>query len=179
MNIVFVSSLFSRSFGHRRGLISGLALHESTRIRHGVRVAVLLAGLQKTRGNRKLRLASESIIRYLSNAGPTRARSKRFVRCRDFFRVCDVARSQNGPFLMAPAWHSKDISVVKDSANNLSTFNNYCSLFFYCRLYIALVCSVCCRVIIFLSLFTQKEQLMYIKALARCRSENNYVGQSK
>jgi hypothetical protein len=91
----------------------------------------LLAGLQKTRGNRKLRLASESITRYLSNAGPTRARSKRFVRCGDFFRICDVARRQNGPFLMAPAWHSKDISVVKGSANNsLSAFNSDCLLHF-------------------------------------------------
>jgi len=46
----------------------------------------LLAEIQKIRGNRKLRLASESITRYLSNARPTRGRcrSKRFVRCGDF-----------------------------------------------------------------------------------------------
>lgn len=139
--IVFVSSLFSRSFGDRGGLTSGLALHGFTRIRRGDRVAALLAGLQKTRGNRKLRLASESITRYLSNAGPTRARSKRFVHCGDFFRICDVARRQNGPFLMALAWHSKDIFVVKGSANNsLSAFNSNCLLLFDCKGYaIALI----------------------------------------
>ena len=124
-------------------MISGLAPHESTRIRHGVRVAVLLAGLQKIRGNRKLHLASESIIRYLSNAGPTRARSKRFVRCRDFFRVCDVARSQNGPFLIVPAWHPKDISVVKIRRITVNTFNSDCSLFSDCRHYISRLYTAC------------------------------------
>lgn len=63
---------------------------------------LFLAGLQKTRGKRKLRLASESITWYLPNARPTRARSKRFVRCGDSFQICDVARRQNVPFLIAP-----------------------------------------------------------------------------
>lgn len=133
--IMFAASLFSKRVSDTAGgRTSGLAPLGLARIRQRseVRVAALLAGLQKTRGNRKLRLASESITRYLSNTGPTRARarSKRFVRCGDFFRIYNVARRQNGPFLMAPAWHSKDISVVKGSTNNSWRFQQ--------RLFIAL-----------------------------------------
>jgi hypothetical protein len=88
-----------------------------------------LAEIQKIRGNRKLRLASESITRYLSNARPTRGR------CGAFQAICSLRRFPTGSVTWLAArmnlsrclhtWHSGATSVVKGATNSrLSTFGD-------------------------------------------------------